>query len=109
MNKSNVSGKLDQAVGSVKQAVGEAVGNEKLANKGAAQQVKGEVKETWGNVKDSANEAHATAQTKAHADGHDLRDKVTTAAENAKRSVSEKLDNFNDKQKAKRDEARRAS
>jgi uncharacterized protein YjbJ (UPF0337 family) len=34
MNKDQVAGKIDQAVGKVEQNVGEAVGNEKLANKG---------------------------------------------------------------------------
>ena len=34
MNKEQISGKVDQAVGKVKQSVGETVGNQKLANKG---------------------------------------------------------------------------
>jgi uncharacterized protein YjbJ (UPF0337 family) len=48
MNKDQVTGKIDQAVGKVKQNVGEAVGNDELANKGVLDQVKGAVKETWG-------------------------------------------------------------
>ena len=61
MNKSHVTGGIDQAVGKIKEAAGNATGDQKLANEGAAQQVKGAAKETWGNVKDSANEASATA------------------------------------------------
>jgi hypothetical protein len=34
MNKDQVTGKIDQAVGKVKRNVGEAVGNDELANKG---------------------------------------------------------------------------
>lgn len=54
MNKDQVEGKAEQAVGSVKQAVGEAVGNENLANHGVLDKAKGAAKETWGNVKDAA-------------------------------------------------------
>ena len=41
MNKEEVSGKFDQVAGKVKQKVGETVGNQKLANSGAAEQIKG--------------------------------------------------------------------
>ena len=44
MNKDQVAGKIDQAVGKVEQNVGEAVGNEKLANKGVINQAKGAAK-----------------------------------------------------------------
>ena len=36
--------------------MGEAISNEKLANKGIAEQAKGAVKETWGNAKDAAKQ-----------------------------------------------------
>lgn len=115
MNKSHIEGGLDQAVGKVKEAVGNATGNQKLANKGAAQQVKGAAKETWGNVKDSAHEVGETARTqagktavKADESGRELRDKLTTAAENVKKNIAGKLDEFNKKQENKRDEVRKA-
>ncbi len=54
MNKDQVTGKVEQAAGRVKQGVGETLGNQKLANQGVADQVKGAAKETWGNVKDAA-------------------------------------------------------
>ena len=41
MNTDQVSGKFDQMKGKVKQGVGEAVGNQKLANEGVVDQVKG--------------------------------------------------------------------
>ena len=56
MDKDQVSGKFDQAVGKAKEKVGDAVGNQKLANQGVADQVKGAAKETWGNVKDAARD-----------------------------------------------------
>ena len=54
MNKDQVTGKVEQAAGWVKQEVGEVIGNQKLANQGVAEQVKGAAKETWGDVKDAA-------------------------------------------------------
>ena len=45
MNKDQVPGKVEQAIGNVMQSVGE-VWNEKLANQGVADQAKGATKET---------------------------------------------------------------
>ena len=56
MNKEQVSGKFDQVTGKVKETVGEAVGNDRLANQGVADQVKGAAKETWGKVKEVAKD-----------------------------------------------------
>jgi uncharacterized protein YjbJ (UPF0337 family) len=110
MNESNVSGKFDQVAGKIKQGIGEAIGNEKLANEGAADQVKGHAKETWGNVKDAASDVHddANAHANVRADeakleaertGHDTRTSITSAAEHAKDSISRGLDHLtgNDK------------
>ena len=55
MDKDQVAGKFDQTVGKAKEKLGDAVGNQKLANQGVADQVKGAAKETWGNVKDAAH------------------------------------------------------
>lgn len=44
MSNETVSGKFDQLVGKAKQGIGEAVGNQDLANSGAADQVKGNAK-----------------------------------------------------------------
>ena len=105
MNEDNASGKFDQVSGKVKQSVGETFGNQKLANEGAAEQVKGNAKEAWGNVKDAASDAHdhATASTHTHAsgtglhtehDGDDTRNSVTSAAEKDKDSISRGLDHL---------------
>ena len=41
MNTDKVEGKFDQVAGKIKQSVGEAVGNDRLANSGVADQIKG--------------------------------------------------------------------
>ncbi len=108
MNEDNVSGKFDEVTGKIKQSVGEAVGNERLANSGAADQVKGNAKETWGNVKDAAsttgdsarqNADARTAEAHDHAaeTGHTLRDKVTSAAESIKNTITGKSEEFKDR------------
>jgi uncharacterized protein YjbJ (UPF0337 family) len=56
MNKDEISGKVDQVVGKVKQGVGDGIGNQKVANQGVIDQAKGAAKETWGNAKDAAKQ-----------------------------------------------------
>jgi uncharacterized protein YjbJ (UPF0337 family) len=105
MNTEKVEGKFDQAAGKIKQGVGEAIGNQKLANAGAAEQIKGVAKETWGNAKDTANVVREDNRARASAEGEDLkyraedsahnvREKVTDTAQNIKNKVNEKLDNM---------------
>jgi uncharacterized protein YjbJ (UPF0337 family) len=99
MNTDTAQGKLDQLKGQVKQSVGEAVGNDKLANSGVADQVKGAAKEAWGNTKDAAqavaDDARAHAEIKhaeAREHGHDLREKIASTAQNVKDAISEKAE-----------------
>jgi len=105
MNQDNAGGKFDQISGKIKQGIGEAVGNEKLANEGAAEQVKGHAKEAWGNVKDAAADAHDSAHANANAHtseaelhaertGNEARNSVTSAAERAKDSINRGLDHL---------------
>jgi len=79
MNRNITEGKFDQFKGKVKQSVGEAVGNDRLANSGTADQVKGAAKEAWGNA-----EAHK----------HDVRAKITSTAQNVKDSVNAKAEDI---------------
>jgi uncharacterized protein YjbJ (UPF0337 family) len=99
MNRDTAAGKFDQLKGKAKQSVGEALGNDKLANSGAADQVKGAVKEAWGNTKDAvhaiADQAHACCATKhteaaqnAADTAHDVRERITSTAQNVKDAVS---------------------
>ena len=103
MSTDTVSGKFDQVVGKTKQSIGEGVGNEHLANEGAADQVKGNAKEAWGHVKDAASDStnrsresasvhHGDAADNARDAGHDLRDSITTGAEKIKNAVTGKTD-----------------
>jgi uncharacterized protein YjbJ (UPF0337 family) len=100
--ESTLKGKFDEVAGSVKQAFGEATHNDSVANKGAAQQVKGHAEQTWGSVKsaasDSVNEAkaeHAQAQAHREAEGehkaHDIRESITSTAQNVKEKIQESL------------------
>jgi len=105
MNTEKVEGKFDQVAGKIKQGVGEAIGNQKLANAGVAEQVKGAAKETWGHAKDTAAVVHEDNKARTRAKGEDLstraensadhlRDKVANAAQNVKNSMKEKLDDI---------------
>src|ERR1700679_2518608 len=106
MNTEKVEGKFDQVAGKIKQSVGEAIGNQKLANAGAADQIKGVAKETWGNAKDTAavvrddNATNAAVERddlkyRAEASAHNLREKIVDSAHNVKERVNEKLDDIN--------------
>src|ERR1035438_3937096 len=71
VNKDQVSGKAEQALGKVKQSVGETLGNEKLANQGVVDQAKGAAKETWGKAKDAAKEVRQSHQNAANDKAHE--------------------------------------
>jgi uncharacterized protein YjbJ (UPF0337 family) len=96
MNKDTVKGQAEQVAGKVKQKFGEAVGNQKMANAGAAEQIKGVARETWGKTKDTANDVadsqRADAQVQGESKAQELRDKVTTKAQNIKNDISAKLE-----------------
>jgi len=107
MNKSTVSGKFDEMKGKIKQGIGEATDNDRLANSGAMDQVKGNAKEAWGSTKDAARSASRNHDVAAHPaderirdDKHDMRDKVTSMARDAKEAVKERTDDFKSKRSA---------
>jgi len=97
-SQSTVKGIFNEAAGKVKQAAGEAFNNDKLANEGAAQQVKGHTQQAWGSVKeavhDSAQNVRERNQPPAERDAHDIREKVTSTAQNVKQSIKAGVDNF---------------
>ena len=112
MNNSSASGFFDEAKGKVKQAVGETFNNQKLANEGAADELKGHAEQTWGSVKDTAHDiAHSQPTTPydpsnpsystdpvynedLQQEGHNLRTGLTHAAENIKDSIQRGLDHI---------------
>ena len=57
MSKETVEGMAQRGAGAVKQAVGKAVGNEKLQAEGAADKAAGSVKEGFGKAKDAIHKA----------------------------------------------------
>ncbi len=87
----SVSGKFNEIAGKVKQSVGETVGNDKLANEGAAQQVKGHAEQAWGTVKGAAEDKYAEVkaehEAKSETKAHDVRESVTSTAQNAKEKI----------------------
>ncbi len=102
MNESKAEGVFDQAKGKLKQDFGEGTNDQSMANEGAADQVKGNAEESWGSVKDSAqnlthsNQATETKlNTEQHADS--FRNKVTSAAEHLKDSIKGGLDHLEHK------------
>lgn len=104
MNNDTVAGKFDQLKGQVKQGVGEAIGNDRLANEGTADRVKGAAKEAWGNTKDAAAavsdrvhanaaDREAAASTHTSDTAHNLRESIANGAENVKNAVNRHADN----------------
>jgi len=100
--ESTLKGKFDEVAGSVKQAFGEATHNDSVANKGAAQQVKGHAEQTWGSVKSAASDSvaetkaeHQQAQAHREVEGehkaHDIRESIVSTAQNVKEKIQDSL------------------
>lgn len=53
MNNDQVKGRVDQAVGKVKEVAGKTVGNERLEGEGLADQGKGKLQSGYGDAKES--------------------------------------------------------
>lgn len=60
MSTNRVEGAADKGVGSVKEAVGKATGNERLEAEGLAQKAKGDVQNKVGQVQDAVGNAIKT-------------------------------------------------
>ena len=94
MSDSTVKGKFDEAAGKLKQGVGEAVNDQSLANSGATQQVKGHAEQAWGSVKEAFQDKSAEQQPNAEAGAHDVRDRVSSTAQNVKEHIEAGIDNL---------------
>jgi len=57
MSKEGMEGATQKGVGAVKEALGKAVGNERLQAEGVADKVAGSAKEAVGKVKDAVHKA----------------------------------------------------
>jgi uncharacterized protein YjbJ (UPF0337 family) len=103
-----LKGKFDEVAGKVKQTVGEATHNDKLANEGTAQQVKGHAEQAWGSVKSAASDTAAEARARADESravheneaehkGHDVRESITSTAQNVKNKIQDSVEEFKEK------------
>ena len=61
MNKERAKGKIDEILGSAKRETGAMCGDLPLQVEGIAQEVKGEIEEAWGKVKDAVQDANEEA------------------------------------------------
>ncbi len=57
MHKDQAKGATKDIAGSIKEGVGKATGNDKLAAEGAGERVEGKVQKAVGSVKDAAHQA----------------------------------------------------
>jgi uncharacterized protein YjbJ (UPF0337 family) len=96
---STIKGKFDEVAGKVKQSVGEAMNDQSMANKGAAQQVKGHAEQAWGSVKEGAADMKARKQPEAERNAHDVRESITSTAQNVKEHVQAGVDKMLHKDK----------
>ena len=99
MNEDTIAGKLKSVGGKLKQEAGEAFGNQKLANSGTADQVKGAAQEGWGDTKDAAGSVKSAAShdVETHQTANNVRGKIAGAAENAKNFVASAMDELRGK------------
>jgi uncharacterized protein YjbJ (UPF0337 family) len=56
MDKQRVEGRLKKATGTVKEKVGETIGNRHLEDEGRGERVEGHVRDTVGKAKDTVRE-----------------------------------------------------
>ena len=56
MNKDQVKGRVEQSSGTIKEAAGKLVGNDRLRTEGAAEKVKGKVQASYGDAKENAKD-----------------------------------------------------
>lgn len=97
MNSDQVKGKAEQIAGKIKQGTGEAIGNNSLANRGVADQVKGAARETWGNVKDAVHSEAKAHQAEQQENANRARDHVVRKTEDLKERVNERIDSHKSK------------
>ena len=57
MHKDEIKGAAKDAAGSMKEGLGKATGNDKMAAEGAAERLEGKVQKGVGSVKDAARDA----------------------------------------------------
>jgi uncharacterized protein YjbJ (UPF0337 family) len=61
MNKDQVKGRAEQAVGKVKEVTGKAVGNKSLEEKGRLDEAAGKIRTNYGDIKADVNKKHPSS------------------------------------------------
>lgn len=93
MKKEQITGRIDQAVGAVKEATGKLVGNEQLQAEGVLEKNLGKVEAQAGDIAAKVERQAGKAQNQAQ----DLADKAQDKAE----ELADKAGDLYDKAKAK--------
>jgi uncharacterized protein YjbJ (UPF0337 family) len=101
MTRDQVAGKVEHAMGHLKQAIGEAISNQKLANEGVADQAKGAARETWGNVKDAATVSADRHEREVQESANAARSNVSTRIDEFQNKVNEKIEAHKTKERFK--------
>ncbi|SCK45450.1 Uncharacterized conserved protein YjbJ, UPF0337 family [Variovorax sp. HW608] len=57
MNNDQVSGRMEEAKGKLKEAAGKVLGSDKLKTRGAVEQAAGKVQKTYGDIKEQVKDA----------------------------------------------------
>lgn len=102
MNSDQIKGKVSQVAGQVKQGAGNLTGNDRLANEGLADQVRGSAQETWGNVKDAAHESAATREAERHENAVEAREDISRNVQNATDRANDRIDAFKEDERERR-------
>jgi uncharacterized protein YjbJ (UPF0337 family) len=66
MEKEQVTGKVDQLKGKVKQRIGKATNDPDLQDEGSTDRLRGKVKQTYGDVKETIKKSDKMAGTDVH-------------------------------------------
>jgi uncharacterized protein YjbJ (UPF0337 family) len=73
-----------------------------MANEGVADQVKGAAKETWGNVKQAAQETVDRQRAEHEREANVARDNFTDRVQNVKDKVNERIDEHKEEERIRR-------
>ena len=93
-SESTLKGKVNEVAGKIKQGAGEALNNQKLADSGAAQQIKGHAQQAWGSVQEAAHDTEERNRPGFEKTAHDVREKLTSAAAHVKESIKHEADSY---------------
>jgi uncharacterized protein YjbJ (UPF0337 family) len=100
VNNEQVSGRVEQVVGTVKQKVRETLGNERLTNQGVVDRARSAARETWGNANNVAPEGQQSHKTASLHKTDERRNKTSQSVQKAKDKAKEKIGEFKERHSA---------